>query len=125
MSRIERRGILRGLAASALAAPLAQMFAMHNSRAATGALPTMPPSTNTAPMKCRSVGPSGSGTRYSTLPSISDVPPSGLGENLSSPTAGNVPFFGTESRAVFGSQNLIASEDASHGLPFTSSALIR
>jgi hypothetical protein len=39
MSRIERRGILRGLAASALAAPLAQMFAMHTSRAQTAAVP--------------------------------------------------------------------------------------
>ncbi len=33
---IERRGILRGLAATALAAPLAQLLRMHHSRAATG-----------------------------------------------------------------------------------------
>ncbi len=40
MNRIERRGIMRGLAATALAAPLAQMFRMHTGRAATtGALP--------------------------------------------------------------------------------------
>jgi hypothetical protein len=34
---IQRRGILKGLAASALAAPLAQLFRMHRGRAATGA----------------------------------------------------------------------------------------
>jgi hypothetical protein len=39
---IERRGILRGLAASALAAPLAQLFAPHRSRAAAAAA-TVPP----------------------------------------------------------------------------------
>ncbi|MEA2699768.1 MAG: hypothetical protein QOI66_4039 [Myxococcales bacterium] len=40
MSIIERRGILKGLAASAIAAPLAQLFRMHTGRAAgTGALP--------------------------------------------------------------------------------------
>jgi Protein of unknown function (DUF1552) len=37
---IQRRGILKGLAASALAAPLAQLFHMHRGRAAaTGAVP--------------------------------------------------------------------------------------
>ncbi len=36
---IQRRGILKGLAASALAAPLAQLFRMHRSRAASGAGP--------------------------------------------------------------------------------------
>jgi hypothetical protein len=37
---IERRGILKGIAASALAAPLAQMFRMHRGRAAAaGAVP--------------------------------------------------------------------------------------
>jgi hypothetical protein len=37
---IQRRGILKGLAASALAAPLAQMFGMHRGRAAgTGPVP--------------------------------------------------------------------------------------
>jgi len=36
---IQRRGILKGLAASALAAPLAQLFRMHKSRAASGAGP--------------------------------------------------------------------------------------
>src|SRR5579862_4058410 len=39
--------------------------------------PTTPPSTNTAPQKLRSTGPSGSGKRYSRLPSSSDVPPNG------------------------------------------------
>jgi hypothetical protein len=34
---IQRRGILKGLAASALAAPLAQLFRMHRGRAAAGA----------------------------------------------------------------------------------------
>jgi hypothetical protein len=42
MKPIERRGILKGLAASALAAPLAQMFAMHRSRAAAGAAAPVP-----------------------------------------------------------------------------------
>jgi hypothetical protein len=36
---IQRRGILKGLAASALAAPLAQLFRMHRSRAASAAGP--------------------------------------------------------------------------------------
>jgi hypothetical protein len=36
---IERRGILKGMAASALAAPLAQMFRMHRGRAADAAAP--------------------------------------------------------------------------------------
>ncbi|HVZ73202.1 MAG TPA: DUF1552 domain-containing protein [Polyangia bacterium] len=40
---IERRGILRGLAASALAAPLAQLFAPHRSRAAAAAATSPPP----------------------------------------------------------------------------------
>jgi hypothetical protein len=39
---VQRRGILKGLAASALAAPLAQMFAMHRSRAAAGAVAPVP-----------------------------------------------------------------------------------
>ena len=40
MKRLERRGILRGLAAAALAAPLGQLFAMHRGRAqAAGAVP--------------------------------------------------------------------------------------
>ena len=39
MSGIDRRHLLRGFAASALAAPLAQMFAMHTSRAAAAPLP--------------------------------------------------------------------------------------
>jgi hypothetical protein len=42
MSVIERRGILKGLAATALAAPLAQLFAMHRSRAAAGAAAPVP-----------------------------------------------------------------------------------
>src|SRR5580692_3137917 len=36
---IQRRGILKGLAASALAAPLTQLFRMHRSRAASAAGP--------------------------------------------------------------------------------------
>jgi hypothetical protein len=36
---IQRRGILKGMAASALAAPLAQMFRMHRGRAADAAAP--------------------------------------------------------------------------------------
>src|SRR5882672_892773 len=36
---LQRRGILKGLAASALAAPLAQMFRMHRGRAAGAATP--------------------------------------------------------------------------------------
>ena len=40
MNKIRRRGILKGLAASALTAPLAQLFRMHTGRAAgTGAVP--------------------------------------------------------------------------------------
>jgi hypothetical protein len=38
--KIERRDILRGFGATALAAPLAQLFRMHHARAAgTGAVP--------------------------------------------------------------------------------------
>ena len=36
---IQRRGILKGLGASALAAPLAQMFGIRKIYGATGALP--------------------------------------------------------------------------------------
>jgi hypothetical protein len=39
---LERRGILRGLAATALAAPLAQLTAMHRGRAAAGAAAPLP-----------------------------------------------------------------------------------
>jgi len=39
---IGRRGILKGLAGSALAAPLAQMFSMHRSRAAAGSVAPVP-----------------------------------------------------------------------------------
>jgi hypothetical protein len=39
MSIIERRGILKGLGATALAAPLAQLFRMHTGRAAGAAVP--------------------------------------------------------------------------------------
>ena len=39
----------------------------------------MPPSMNTAPTKLRNTVVCGSGTRYSTLPSSSVVPPSGCG----------------------------------------------
>jgi hypothetical protein len=40
MKKLERRGILRGLGAAALAAPLSQLFAMHRGRAqAAGATP--------------------------------------------------------------------------------------
>ena len=56
----------------------------------------------------------GRGKRYSTLPSSSDVPPSGRGVNLSSPTSARSPV---ESRAVFGSQSRIAGLFASQSPP--------
>src|SRR3954462_10427756 len=55
--------------------PLTRLLIVSNPR--TLADPTRPASMNTAPTKCRRFGPSGRGIRYSTLPSTSDVPPSG------------------------------------------------
>ena len=59
-----------------------------------------------------------SGKRYSTLPSMIDVPPSGRGVNCWSFTPSNTPCaLATESAAVFGSHSRIASVVRSHGVP--------